>query len=202
MKKIINYIFLSAVLAAVSVIAFSCSCNCGVNHEVTIPETVMKNAEKFISQKTTKDFFEKYVSIDLSKSQKYQLGYYLAYKIRIPEKPFVDGLILIYADSLGNITPERGVVGIPNCSSNPAECAFEIDEKKATQIATDAGLEPGIKEWKKMFVWSDKYQAYTWVILSTFEETQGTNGFRGNGREIVINAATGSVIDNKEWYIR
>lgn len=202
MKKLILTVFPLAFIAAASFVFYSCSCGCGNNSENTIPKFVVDNADEFIISRTSKDYFEKYIKFDASKTQKNILGYNLVYKFFIPEKPFVDVLIQLYADTLGKINTDRGVIGIPNCLSNPPECDFAIDEKKAAQIATEAGLEPGIKEWKKMFVWSDKHGRYTWVVLSTFEEAYGTNGFRGKGRELVIDATTGSVIDNKEWFIR
>jgi len=200
--KFLKYVFIYSFLLAISIITFSCSCHCGEVRENEIPQAVIENADKFIIDKTSQDFFDKYISFDNSKTQKNSLGYNLVYRLKIPEKPFVDVLIQFYADTLGRITPERGVIGIPDCKSNPPECEFPIDERKAVQIATEAGLEPGIKEWKKMFVWSDKHNMYTWIILSTFEETYGPNGFRGNGRELIINATTGNVVDNKEWFIR
>lgn len=201
MKKLIQLVFPLA-LIALSFISFSCSCGCGNSGENTIPRFVIDNADKFIMERTSQDFFEKYIKFDETKTQKNPLGYNLVYKFYIPEKPYVDALIQLYADTLGKINTERGISGIPNCLSNPPECEFKIDEKKAVQIATEAGLEPGIKEWKKMFVWSDRHGRYTWIVLSTFEEAYGTNGFRGNGRELVIDASNGNVIDNKEWFIR
>ena len=130
MKKFIKFIYPLLLLSAASLISFSCSCKCGEVGENSIPSKVIENADRFIIERTSQEFFEKYISFDNTKTQKNSLGYNLVYKLRIPEKPFVDVLIQLYADTLGKINIDRGVIGIPNCVSNPPNASSELMKRR------------------------------------------------------------------------
>jgi len=202
MLKIIKTFGLLCAVLILALISFSCSCGCSKNNEIVIRPDIIKNADSFIISKTSKDFFDKYVTLDMHNSAQNQSGYSFAYKLQIPEKPFVDGLIQFYTDTAGNALTDKSVSGLPDCVENPAECSFAIDGVKAAEIAKAAGLEPGIKDWRKMFVWSDNFKTYTWVIISTYEKGTADSGFKEKGREVIISSSSGKVLQNKEWAIR
>lgn len=61
-----------------------------------------------------------------------------------------------------------------------------IDEAKAREIAREAGLEKGIKEWKANLYWYyGKINNYVWSISNRLTET--------SGRTVIIDAKTGKV---------
>ncbi len=59
----------------------------------------------------------------------------------------------------------------------------------------------GIKDWKVEFKWEPKYNQYVWSILSTFEESQGSFGFRGNGEVMLIDPNSGEVLSKDTWRV-
>ncbi|MBP7542614.1 MAG: hypothetical protein KA747_03300, partial [Ignavibacteriaceae bacterium] len=77
-----------------------------------------------------------------------------------------------------------------------------ITPNQAFKIAIKEGLKPGIKEWSQKFLWNAKFNRYVWQIISTLEESQGSQGFRGSGEEIIIDASTGEKLDFNEWKVR
>lgn len=80
-------------------------------------------------------------------------------------------------------------------------CDFNITEEKAIKIATDNGLEKGIKPWKTGFIWDPNLKQYTWHILSTSSESKSSEGFRGNGKEIIIDPNSGLVLEMNDWHV-
>lgn len=181
---------------------YGCSCNCGNEDYIKIPESILKKADNFIISNVGKEFFDKNIKIDLIKSKLVDSYFELHYKMQIENKTYVDEDIHFYVDSLGNIAADRDIIGIPDCKLNPSYCNFNIDEMQAKIIAEKKGLEPGIKEWKIGFLWNEKWQRYLWHILNVLYEAEGSNGYIGNGKEVIIDPSNGEVLEFNEWKIR
>jgi len=198
MKKII--LIITALLAGFLI--YSCSClSCGKNEEANVPLEVLERADSFIVSKSGNEFFNNYITLDFLRTKHTTPYYEMVYRLYIPEKSYVDVLIKFTVDSVGNIVEKRDIIGIPSCRYYPQECEFNIDEQTARQIATENGLEAGIKEWKVGFIWNAKYGKYVWHILSTLEEMEGEFGYRAKGKEAIINPSTGEVIALNDWNI-
>jgi hypothetical protein len=74
-------------------------------------------------------------------------------------------------------------------------------KRLAVKIAEDNNLDAGIKKWNTNFIWSSVYQKYTWQILSTLRESVGEFGYRGNGKEMIIDPNTGEILALNDWRI-
>lgn len=179
----------------------SCSGSSCTKVETNIPQDIFESGNNFIISKTGNDFFNKYITPDFSKSVEVPSGYFLAYKLSMTEKPFVNGSIRFTVDSSGNVLTEKEISGIPDCILSPENCEFNIDEQQAINIAKENNLEVGIKEWRNSFMWSSDYNKYVWQILSTLKESIGDFGYRGNGSEIIIDPNSGEVLSKKDWRI-
>lgn len=179
-----------------------CRCpSCVAQEEAIIPSALLKKANKVVIEKTGEDFFEKYMNPDFSKIKHIPPNYYVVYHFFMPEKPYVNQFInFMINDSTGKLTPGMDVAGIPDCIND--NCSFNINEEDAVKIAKDNGLEAGIKPWKKGLMWSSKLQQYVWDVISTLEGTEGSEGFRGNGKEVLIDPGTGLVLEMNDWYIK
>lgn len=169
---------------------------------IGVPEKIKEKVDNYIAAKTGEDFFVKYVSLNETASFFDSVKYYWVYDISMPGKEWVTGKIDLFTDSLGNIDQLMEVNGIPDCGTNPNGCSFDITPNQAFKIAIKEGLKPGIKEWSQKFLWNAKFNRYVWQIISTLEESQGSQGFRGSGEEIIIDASTGEKLDFNEWKVR
>ena len=199
----ISFTDLSVFLIVSTILIYSgCSCEpCSKKEESQIPLEVLKKADRFIIAKTGEDFFNKYITADFSQSKHIEPNYLMVYKLYIPEKPFVDGLIRFTTDSVGNILTKYEVVGIPDCNSGPTNCDFVVDEKIAKQIASQSGLSKGINDWKINFIWDAKYNKYVWQILSTLKENKGEFGYRGEGERMLIDPNNAFVVIKDTWRV-
>jgi hypothetical protein len=169
---------------------------------IGVPEKIKEKVDNYIAAKTGEDFFVKYVSLNETASFFDSVKYYWVYDISVSGKEWVTGKIDLFTDSLGNIDQLMEVNGIPDCGTNPNGCSFDITPNQAFKIAIKEGLKPGIKEWSQKFLWNAKFNRYVWQIISTLEESQGSQGFRGSGEEIIIDASTGEKLDINEWKVR
>lgn len=202
--KILNVVLSVLLLVTLFFFLVSCSSSSCCKHNTnttSIPQDILERGNRFIISKTGKDFFNKYIQPDLSSSKEISPGYFLAYNFNIPEKPHVKGTISFTVDSLGKILTDREISGIPDCMTSPGECDFTIDEEMAIEIAKQNDFEPGIKEWKRNFIWDAKFDKYVWQILNTHNESEGGYGKRANGREMVIDSSTGEVLAINEWRV-
>jgi hypothetical protein len=201
MLKIIFKIFLMfCFIISFPFILYSCACNCGSQEEAEIPSPIIKKADQIIVEKTGKEFFEAYVDLDLRRSKEKSDHYVMVYRLIIPDKPYVNEVIEFSVDKNGNLLKEKNVSGIPNCIEG--DCVFDIDEGRAREIAKEGGLEDGIVGWKTAFTWNAKHSRYVWQILSTEYETKGSEGYKGNGEEILIDANSGKILEKNEWFVR
>jgi hypothetical protein len=125
----------------------------------------------------------------------------MAYKLFIPEKPYVKAIIKFTVDSVGNVLKNRDIVGIPKCRYFPEECNFKIDKETASLIASEKGLKEGVKEWDAGFLWDFKRERYVWKILSTISEFGGEDNYKATGQEMIIDPTNGEVLALNDWKI-
>jgi hypothetical protein len=198
--KYARKILMFFLLISFSFVLYSCACNCAAQEDAEIPSSVIKKADQIIVEKTGKEFFEAYIDLDLRRSKLTADHYVMVYRLIIPDKPYVNEVIEFSVDKNGNLLKEKNARGIPNCIEG--ECGFDIDEGRAREIAKESGLDEGIIDWKTSFTWNDKHNLYIWQILATEYETQGSEGYKGNGEEILIDANSGKILEKNEWFVR
>ncbi|MHC1738901.1 MAG: hypothetical protein AB9882_12925 [Ignavibacteriaceae bacterium] len=199
MFRVVNLLF-SFLLA---LIAFSCSCQrCDESKIIHVSARMAENAQAFIEAYVGAEFYSKYISIDKLKTEYHSPNYLLVYNISIPDKPFFRGEIKFYMDSSGNVITKIPVTGIPNCVEKPENCIFNIDENEARAIAKANYLSVGMKDWMLSVMWNEDYDKYVWYILSTTYESEGSNGFIGDGEYIIIDIGSGKVIEKDKWKVR
>ncbi|OIP63441.1 MAG: hypothetical protein AUK34_01520 [Ignavibacteria bacterium CG2_30_36_16] len=201
--KKLHLILFGVLIFSTAIISFSCSCSaCSQQEELEVPADILKKANGFIISKTGAEFFDKYISPDFVLTKKAGSVYEMAYCFIMPEKTFVDEVIRFTVDSTGSVVKNRGVTGIPDCINNPSLCAFNINEDDARNIAKEYKLESGVIDWKVGFLWDEKLNQYVWHVLSTLYESEGSNGYIGNGKELIIDPNTGLVLKENIWKIR
>ena len=75
-------------------------------------------------------------------------------------------------------------------------------EEEERDIAEMEGLKKGIREWDVSFRWSDVDNRYIWHILSTHEELESGDRYKGKGEEIIIDPNNGAVIEKRDWELK
>ena len=185
-----------------SAILISCKCRaCSNEEEISVPDEILEKSNSFIISNTGKEFFNNYITVDLYNTKHILSTYEMAYKFIIPEKPYVSATIKFTVDSTGNVMKNRDIVGIPKCLNFPEQCEFNIDEKRARQLAEENALNPGIRDWKAGFSWDYKLEKYVWRILSTLTELGEGDHYKATGQEVVIDPNTGEIIAFNDWRI-
>ena len=196
------YIVLFMVIILATLTITSCSClSCEKQEEAEVPLNILEKSNNFIISKTGKDFFDKNITADFFRTKHTPPYYEMVYKLFMPDKPYVNALIKFTVDSVGNVVEKRDIVGIPRCRYFPEECNFNIDEATARSIASNNGLQEGIKSWKVGFLWNFDRERYVWHILSTLEEMEGEFGYRGSGKEMIIDPVNGDVLAINDWRV-
>jgi len=200
MVKQLFLIFFSLLLSFTYI---SCSCSkCNEEEKSAIPLEILKSADNFIISYAGEDFFEKNIKVDFHRS-KYSAPYFeMVYWLSMEEKPYVHNKIIFSVDTLGNVVQDRGITGLPDCINNPSGCEFNINEEEAREIAREYGLEQGVKEWMVGFLWNEKHKKYVWHILNTLTASEGSHGFRGSGKEIMIDPFNGFILELNEWSVK
>ncbi|MCW8804379.1 MAG: hypothetical protein OQK57_08275 [Ignavibacteriaceae bacterium] len=196
-------LFISALIILMSIaVLTSCKCRaCDDQEQASVPLKVLAKADSFIIASTSKAFFDKYITADFYRTKHTPPYYEMAYKLFMPEKPYVEATIKFTVDSVGNVINNRDIVGIPRCKNFPEQCDFKIDEQTARQIAGEMGLKEGVREWDAGFLWDFKLRRYVWRILSTLNEFGGEENYKATGQEMVIDPNTGDVLALNDWRI-
>lgn len=202
MKKILLVSSLLFSIALLSVQFSACSCKCEEDNNFNIPERIILAGEQFIASKTGTEYYNAYIRFDPINSKNIESFFELRFIIEIPDKPFFNGKILFYADSTGTVLTDKDITGIPECLLDPTNCDFQIDEAHAIAIASEAGLSKGIKDWKSALLWNAKHKKYLWHVLSTLSEAGGQDRYIAKGQEVLINPASGEMIEFNSWNIR
>jgi hypothetical protein len=191
-------VVIGLILISIGIDACSCS-SCSRQEETVVPSELLIKADDYIKQSTGNDFFEKYISLDFVRTKFTPPYYFLTYRLIMPDKPYVNTIIQFSIDRTGNIIKDRDIIGIPNCMEGG--CNFNITEEQAIKIAKENGLDKGIKPWKTGFLWDPNLKQYTWHILSTSSESQSSEGFKGYGKEIIIDPNSGLIIEMNDWHV-
>ncbi len=200
MKKLLFLFTFTVVTLTLMFVLASCACSrCDAQEESTVPEHVKKKADEFIISSTGTEIFNNYISQDFRRTKKIDDGYLMIYRLIIPEKPFVNTVIEFRTDTSGNVIQPETASGIPDCYSG--ECEFNINQMQAEEIALQNDFEKGINEWKIGFLWNAKNKKYLWHILNTFSESEGAHGYRGNGKEMLIEPSDGTIVSVNEWRV-
>jgi hypothetical protein len=200
-NKFFIVVTLFTFLISVAVLT-SCKCRtCNDQEEANVPVEILAKADSFIIKTTGKEFFNKYITADFYRTKVTPPYYEMAYKMFMPEKPYVSATIKFTVDSLGNVMKNRDIVGIPRCRNFPEECNFNIDEETARSIASKMGLKEGVKEWDAGFLWDFKRERYVWKILSTIKEFGNEENYKASGQEMVIDPTSGEVLALNDWRI-
>jgi len=115
----------------------------------------------------------------------------LEYRFHVAEAPWVAGRIryIYYIDSTG--APPREVIGVPDCATDPKECQFGVDQKRAIQIAKDVGLDPGVEAWKPWFMWAKRHRTYVWMVTTILRKSHSSRTYQ----TLYIDANDGEVLE-------
>jgi hypothetical protein len=197
----------SSFTAFIAIIILSCSyyaCSSSssdIKNETDVPLHVLQEANLFIVSKTGAEFFHNYIAVDNVKTKHSPPYYEMVYNLYIPEKPYVNTSITFTVDEAGKVVESKDIIGIPNCNKNPLLCDWQVDSDGAIRIAETEGLEKGIKDWQFAFVWNPERQIYVWRILTVIREFQGDFGYRGSGKEMLIDPVSGEMLSLTGWQI-
>ena len=202
MKSKVKLLLILFVVSVASWIITSCSCSsCGKEQESNVPLNVLNKANSFIISRTGEEFFHKYITPDFSRTKRLFPYYEMAYRLFVPEKPYVSSIIRFTVDSVGHIVKDRDILGIPNCLAHPTQCDWQIDKEDAILLAEKYGLEKGVKDWDVGFIWNPERQIYVWHVLSTTRQFEGDFGYRANGKEMIIDPVSGDILAINDWKI-
>jgi len=193
---------------------------CKYYHITPLPPEIIDAGNRFIISRVGPDFFNNSINFNRNKSRYYPPNqmclqdpdncsafllhshYLMVYDIKIPQIPQCDEFIEFVLDSIGNIIEERDVFGLPDCVNNPGECLFPVDEAQAISIATNAGLEEGIKPWIIDFYWYGwDLRTFVWSVKNTLYEKSEGNEYYANGKIVVIDANSGEVLRIDSWLV-
>jgi hypothetical protein len=200
MIKILNILLLSAMIPAAMLFLNGCGCSCDVAREADIPSAVKNSADQVIISRTGKDFFDQYITLDLNRSKVIPPDYFMVYRLVIPEKPYVNEIVEFTVNAEGKLNNSFSVTGIPECTSGG--CAFTVNEQKAIEIAAKSGLLKGIKEWKAAFAWNEKFNKYVWRVVSVLSEPKNPQESKSMGKDIIVDANSGDILENNDWYVQ
>src|SRR3989304_5288765 len=104
------FVTVLAILIGTAVLT-SCKCRtCNDQEEVTVPLEILAKADSFIIATTGKEFFNKYITVDFFRTKNTPPYYEMAYKLFMPEKPYVSAIIKFTVDSVGNVMKNRDIV--------------------------------------------------------------------------------------------
>jgi hypothetical protein len=121
--------------------------------------------------------------------------YRMAYSLSVPDLPGTDLPVAFVVDAAGNLVAEAEIEGLPDCVHDAKECVFTVvDEASAISIARQAGLEPGLGEWKTHFHWyGGEFKTYVWTVDNTLTADESTG--HSSGRTVLIDANSGNVLE-------
>ena len=177
-----------------------------------IPIRIVRDGEQFIESRVGRCFFRRCFTFDWERSEYRPPNqwcidhpgacleylndphYALIYEFRVPGAEHVDELAWFHVDVNGDVIFEPGIHGVPDCTSNPVECEFNVTEGDALVVADEAGLEEGICGWGTSFHWfAGDLQSYVWTVSNCLTET--------SGRGALIDGNSGELIHMYWWMI-
>jgi hypothetical protein len=217
--------FLSLLL--ISLLSYYCSKSLGIEDKPqtkiddgaqaiqVIPDSIISKANIFVISKVGEQFFHSYIKYD-SKNSRFSDAdsfciehpsscseflqkphYNFIYKLKIPEKVFVDEIIEFVTDTVGNVVSSRDVFGIPVCTNNDCWDNFPlIDKNEVIKIAINNGLEEGIRAWSVSFhFYAGGFDNYVWEVSNTLNHSNSGS----NGKTLIIGANNGEIVQSSNW---
>lgn len=121
---------------------------------------------------------------------------FVAFDVVTPLGPWDQASVAVWPENLtiANDLDEQPYYGFPDCRQRPASCDFRIDEGEARRIAQRHGLEPRGCPLRALTGWSADKQRFTWQVTD-----ESCPGGTENGHGLLIDVATGRVIDDFDW---
>ena len=180
-----------------------------------ISDSIIYKANSFVISKVGEQFFNSYIKYD-SENSKFSPAdsfcienpsscadfllkphYYFVYSFKISENEFVDEIIELVTDTLGNVVSSREPFGIPQCPDNNCWDNFPlIARDEAISIAQNNGFEDGISEWSVTFhFYANEYNNYVWQISNTMYQSDSES----SGKSLIIEAGNGEIIESINW---
>lgn len=183
-------------------------------HLTVPPGAVLDSAWVILSVYVGSDFARQYLTLDSLQCRdvpahgSIPTGWSVAYRFRMPGKPWIDGLVTVAVDLAGRAVADDGRVGpaavtagavdgIGDCAAHPERCAFPIDRDGATKIAKEAGLAEGVGAWEIQFLWNTGHGGrYVWSVRNRLHDEGPCSR---SGESILIDAITGQVVERGAW---
>jgi len=181
-----------------------------------IPPCIRERADRIVISRLGKAFFQEHVIFqpasssynapeptcvqDPSGCAGFLLSpyYRMVYTYQVPDLPGRDLTTEFLLDAAGNLITEAGPLDLPDCVHDPQECRFSVvDAASAIVIAREAGLEPGLVEWRTDFHWyGGELNTYVWTVDNTLTSESGG---RQSGNTLIIDANSGKVLQMMQW---
>jgi hypothetical protein len=198
-----NYRFRILNLLIILAAIFQFSCQCDKIQKVNgIPSTVIERSQSIFISKMTAEGFNKYIKYSIDRSQFNGRFYEIVYLFH-PNVAGADTIpITLSMDTLNNVLYPDVLKEIPDLVSTAYKGEFAVAQKDARHIAELEHFPAGIKDWDIRFIYEPQLNKYVWSVITTFEQSAGSNGMRGKGKIMILDPVDGSVLKINDWNIR
>ena len=213
-----KFLFFMIHLFFIQLYAFTC--HSGAGQKNGIPDSIIQKIGNFIRAEVGDEYFKEFVSFNPSKSffrKSYRIThptdcaellkephYFLTYKIKIPDMGEDMVTIEFITDTSGDMISECYIDKIPNCPNNDCWGYFpKIKKDEAIEIAKQAGLDKGLKDWMISFqFYFEDFNNYVWSIKNYLSfNNPNKNESRTSGEVIYISAIDGAVVQRNYWAV-
>jgi hypothetical protein len=162
-----------------------------------IPDCILEKSNQIVISRLGQAFFREHCIQNPGNCAEFvgKPRYRMAYSLSVPDLPGTDLPVAFVVDAAGNLVAEAEIEGLPDCVHDAKECVFTVvDEASAISIARQAGLEPGLGEWKTHFQWyAGEFNTYVWTVDNTLTADESTG--HSSGRTVLIDANSGNVLE-------
>ncbi|UCD37056.1 MAG: hypothetical protein JSW54_09475 [Fidelibacterota bacterium] len=167
------------------------------------PDSILTKAQDYLVCQVGQMFFDEYFAYDCRASRRDDQDYRVSFRFRVPEKPYIDELITVALDSIGEVIIDSSSAAANlSCIESESNCEFPIDEATAIQIAREAGLEDGIFIIHTSFYWyGGDLKRYVWSVKNTTGFERYGYEFSGGGQRFTIDARTGEILKESFWMV-
>lgn len=165
-----------------------------------LPKSIKTKASEFVKSKSGAAFVKKYLVLNEKNSKPITGAFEVHYDLKGPGGIMSRDAVVLIMDSTGRVI--NAADQFPGLPQPKASTAYKVTEKQVIGIAARAGLEQGVKPWRISFKWRQEAGNYVWVVTSTLQSGEGSNGPTGSGKEMLIDAVSGSVLLTQPWAVR
>ena len=164
-----------------------------------VPDSIIAVSRGYLIDHFGLDYFNKYLKFrssmvlsDYCETDDICSKYLVSYFHQITINDYRTSLVVsTYHNSLGHIVEDVAVTeGGPG---NALKMPFNINDRKAVEIAKVNGFAPGYFPWHVVFRVNPTVKRYCWYIKNQTEKL--------GGHGIEIDAKTGSIRGNYEWWM-